>query len=59
VITTFEATKRNRSEGLATNSQTPVIVRRPPYLDSSAIIPPAATKDIAKDALTHKDGYAA
>ena len=59
VTTTFEAAKRNRSGELATNSQTRIMVRRPPYLDSSAIIPPATTKNIAKEALTHKDGYAA
>src|SRR5438132_11585237 len=35
VITTFDNTNRNCSGGLATNSQTPDIVRSPPYPDSS------------------------
>jgi len=55
VITTFDATNRNCSGGLATNSQTPAIVRRPPYPDSSEMIPPATTKDTAKDAFGAKD----
>jgi hypothetical protein len=58
VITTFDATNRNRCGGLATNNQTPAIVGRPPYLDSSEIIPPATTKDTAKDAFGTKDASA-
>jgi hypothetical protein len=58
VITTFDATNRNRSGGIATNNQTPAIVRRPPYLDNSDIIPPATTKDTAKDAFGAKDASA-
>jgi hypothetical protein len=56
VMITFVATNKFNLGGLATNIQTPVIARRPPYLDSNEIIPPATTKDIAKDALIHKDG---